>query len=344
MADYAVLGLFHEATSTADAIEQLRGLGVTDDQITVMSSIPYQAPMLGRPRPRRGLGRVALVGAAIGVLVGLFLTVGIFLLYPLVQGGQPIIPIPPSLIVLFELSMLGAMWATFFGLLFTNGLPMFKTRLYDPRISEGHIGVYVAADESIADAVEHVLTDNGAHHMNREPIDETKADYRNRAFWASAAVLLVLVAGFVLLLAYEVIKIPFATQMEAQVSVGYEEGPRLAAPAAAIPVQGPELIAGQPASEPLPATENSLQRGQVLFDINCVICHGQDGTGTGTLSHFFVPPPVNLTGEEVQRMSTNTIFVVITQGRGLMPTLSENLSAAERWDVINYVRSLQDGG
>jgi mono/diheme cytochrome c family protein len=221
---------------------------------------------------------------------------------------------------------------------------IFKTRLYDPRITEGHIGVYVAADEAIADEVERVLTDNGAHHMNREPINETRVDYRNRAFWASVAVLLVLVIGVVLLLAYEVIKIPFATQMEAQVSVGYEEGPRLAAPVEAVPVQGPELIAGQPATEPLPATENSLQRGQVLFDINCVICHGQEGTGNGTVGHFFVPPPADLTSEEAQGLSSNTIFVVITQGRGLMPTLSENLSAAERWDVINYVRSLQNGG
>jgi mono/diheme cytochrome c family protein len=82
----------------------------------------------------------------------------------------------------------------------------------------------------------------------------------------------------------------------------------------------------------------------VLFDINCVICHGRDGSGDGTLSGFFDPRPADLTGEGVQRLDDNTIFMVITQGRGSMLSLSENLSAAERWDVINYVRSLQTGG
>jgi mono/diheme cytochrome c family protein len=74
------------------------------------------------------------------------------------------------------------------------------------------------------------------------------------------------------------------------------------------------------------------------------MCHGQDGTGTGPLSAFFDPHPADLTGGAVQNLPDNTIFVVITQGRGIMPSLSESLSVVERWDVINYVRSLQNGG
>ena len=56
---------------------------------------------------------------------------------------------------------------------------------------------------------------------------------------------------------------------------------------------------------------------------------------------FFNPKPADLTSERVQSLSDQEIFLVITEGRGLMPSIAENLSPAERWDVINYVRSLK---
>jgi mono/diheme cytochrome c family protein len=108
-----------------------------------------------------------------------------------------------------------------------------------------------------------------------------------------------------------------------------------------VPVQGPELIAGQPATEPLAATTASVQRGHVLFDINCAICHGATGLGDGKVGAFFAPTkPANLTSAAVQSLSANQVFVIITQGAGLMPPLAENLTAAERWDVINYFHTL----
>jgi mono/diheme cytochrome c family protein len=145
----------------------------------------------------------------------------------------------------------------------------------------------------------------------------------------------------VLLIAYDILKISFPSNMVNQDSTAYEQGPRLAAPAEAVPIQGPVLIAGQPATRPIPATANSLQRGQVLFNINCAVCHGPEGQGNGPLSGFFSPQPADLTGERVQSLSNDELFLIITQGRGLMPSLAENLSAGERWDVINHVRTLK---
>jgi mono/diheme cytochrome c family protein len=149
-------------------------------------------------------------------------------------------------------------------------------------------------------------------------------------------------ATFMGLWAYDVIKFDTLTQMSVQPSVDYDQGPRLAAPVSAVPIQGPELIAGQPATEPLPATTASLQRGQVLFGINCALCHGATGVGDGKVGVFFAPTkPADLTGAAVQNLSTNQLFVIITQGAGVMPPLAENLTVAERWDVINYVRTLK---
>jgi mono/diheme cytochrome c family protein len=340
MAEIEVIGLFHEATPTADTLDRLRELGVPDDKITVMSGIPYTAEMLGHPRPRGRVGRMALVGAGLGVLTGAFLSAGIFLLYPIIQGGQPLVPVPPTLIVLFEVTMLGTMWTTFFAMLISNRFPTFKTSAYDPRITEGHIGVLAQVDESLGDQVAAILTEHGGHHLLREAADP-RPDIRFKVFWPAFLVLVGVAIAVGLLFVYDILRIPFPSNMVDQDSVAFDQGPRLAAPVQAVPVQGPVLIAGQPASEPVPASPASVQRGQVLFGINCVVCHGPNGDGTGTLSGFFNPKPADLTGTVVQNLSEDEIFLVITQGFGPMPSMAENLSPTERWDVINHVRSLK---
>jgi mono/diheme cytochrome c family protein len=335
-----ILGLFHEATPTADTIEQLRKLGVPDGDITVMSNMPYRPEMLGRPRPRRRVWPIALVGGGLGLLTGLFLTAGIFLLYPLEQGGQPIVPVPPSLIILFEVTMLGTMWAAFFGLLGENRFPLFKSPLYDPRITEGHIGVRAEVDDALAVPVENILTVNGAHHLQRAP-GGGQTNTRLALFWGTVLALIVSLGVVALLAGYGIISLAIPTQMADQESIADEQGPRLAAPASAVPVQGPVLIAGQPATAPLPATPQSLQRGQILFGMTCAVCHGPSGTGDGKLSGFFAPRPADLSSERVQGLSDAELFLIISQGRGIMPSLAENFSAGERWDVINYVRTLK---
>jgi mono/diheme cytochrome c family protein len=144
-----------------------------------------------------------------------------------------------------------------------------------------------------------------------------------------------------LLFAYSIVVIPLPNQMVNQPSTGFQQGPRLAAPAMAVPVQGPVLIAGQPASLPVPVSEESLQRGENLYNNTCVVCHGPAGQGDGALSGYFTPPPADLTSERVQSLSDEQIFLVITQGWGAMPSMAEGLLAQERWDVVNHVRSLK---
>jgi high-affinity iron transporter len=106
-------------------------------------------------------------------------------------------------------------------------------------------------------------------------------------------------------------------------------------------VQGPVLIEGEPATLPISPTVNSLQRGKVLFEIHCALCHGQGGAGDGPLVKYFTPKPADLTSDKVQTLSASELFLVITEGTKTMPSLIENLDPGERWDVINYVRTLK---
>lgn len=148
-----------------------------------------------------------------------------------------------------------------------------------------------------------------------------------------------------LLFTYDVIKIDWISFMEIQPKFIPMEDP-LPLPARSIPVQGaayiPEL--GVP-TNPVEANEDSLAKGKTYFDYSCALCHGTTGEGNGAFSGFLRNyPPVSLVDEDRQSLSDGAIFVTITEGiPGKMPNLRENLPTAEmRWDVVNYVRLLQD--
>ncbi len=143
-----------------------------------------------------------------------------------------------------------------------------------------------------------------------------------------------------LLFTYEFIKIPFTTEMADQPSVGYQEGPRILPPDGAVPVQGLSVIPEEFPVNPVPADEVSLQRGKILYDIHCEVCHGALGRGDGPLADFFDRTPQNLTGPQISAEFYGSVYLTIVQGFGQMLSLDEDLTPRERWDVVNYVRTL----
>lgn len=143
-----------------------------------------------------------------------------------------------------------------------------------------------------------------------------------------------------LLFTYEIIKIPFPSDMVDQTYVGYQEGPRKLPPDGAVPIQGLSVIPEEFPIKTVPADEVSLQRGEILFTIHCQICHGELGHGDGPLAHYFERTPQNLTTEQTTAEFDGSVYLTISQGFGQMPSLAESLTPRERWDVINYVRTL----
>jgi len=143
-----------------------------------------------------------------------------------------------------------------------------------------------------------------------------------------------------LLLTYEIIKIPFPTNMADQPSIGYQEAPRKLPPEGAVPIQGLSIIPEEFPINPVPSDEVSLQRGSILYGIHCQICHGSQGRGDGPLASYFDRTPQNLTAAQITGEFDGSVYLTIAQGFGQMPSLAENLTPRERWDVINYVRTL----
>lgn len=161
-------------------------------------------------------------------------------------------------------------------------------------------------------------------------------------------VLLSLPLLFGLLLTYEVIKIDWISFMEIQPSYRSMEAP-LPLPAGSVPIQGAAFVpgAGDPVN-PVAADEQSIQRGQQFYSMHCAICHGAQGKGDGSVAEVLKRKPADLTAPHAVGQSDGAIFIVVSNGlapvtgfKGGMPALRENLTVGQRWDVVNYVRSLQ---
>ena len=151
------------------------------------------------------------------------------------------------------------------------------------------------------------------------------------------------VIGILMIFSYDVIKIDWPSFMEIQPSFKPMEDP-LPVPAQSIPVEGPAYIPNMGApTNPVPADSASLGRGAELFHINCIQCHGTEGKGNGPVAAFLKnKKPADLTSPAVQFLSDGAIFMVITNGMpGAMPALNENLTVRERWDVVNFIRTLK---
>ena len=150
--------------------------------------------------------------------------------------------------------------------------------------------------------------------------------------------------GVILLFSYDVIKIDWPSFMEIQPSFRQMEHP-LPPPERSIPIEGPVYV---PNSQVLPvnpikADDASLARGKELFNINCKLCHGETGEGNGPIAAFLINyKPANLTSPLIKAFPDGQIFLTISNGvPDRMPPLNENLTVNERWDVVNYVRTLK---
>jgi mono/diheme cytochrome c family protein len=144
-----------------------------------------------------------------------------------------------------------------------------------------------------------------------------------------------------LLFTYDIIKLEWTSFMEIQPAYRPMENP-LPVPAQSIPIEGAIAIPGMlPPENPIEADESSIARGAELYDIHCKMCHGQTFEGNGPIAPFLANKPANLTSPIVQSKSDGSIFLTITNGvEGKMPPLNENLLVHDRWDLVNFIRTL----
>ncbi len=169
-----LLAVFADLEPAADAIEHLRSIGVHDDCMNVISGIPVTEAMLGRPSQWTNVPRIALGGAALGFLGGFFLAYVTPYLYPypIQVGTQAFVPGPPTVVVLFELTMLGMLLATFLGVFLDSLFPNYRPMKYVPEVSDGKIAILIEC--SVMD--EKKLTD-ALNKLGAESVQQAEAQH-----------------------------------------------------------------------------------------------------------------------------------------------------------------------
>jgi len=141
--EISLLAVFADLEPAADAIEQLRLIGVHDDCMNVISGVPVTEAMLGRPSQWTNVPRLALGGAILGFLTGAILAFITPTIYGIKVGGQGFAPVPPSIIVLFELTMLGMLLSTFLGVFLDSFFPSYRPMKYVTEVSDGKIAILI---------------------------------------------------------------------------------------------------------------------------------------------------------------------------------------------------------
>ncbi len=112
-------------------------------QIVIVSGEPHEGYEFADSHLTSLPYRWAVLGGAIGALSGFLLTTLSQRAYPIVTGGMPITPPWTNGIIIYELTMLGAILMTLIVLLCGARLPNFKGVITDPEIWMGKILVGV---------------------------------------------------------------------------------------------------------------------------------------------------------------------------------------------------------
>jgi mono/diheme cytochrome c family protein len=93
---------------------------------------------------------------------------------------------------------------------------------------------------------------------------------------------------------------------------------------------------------PLPITDEVIQRGHERFDIYCAPCHDKLGDGNGITKKIGAMPAVaNLHDKRIVEMTDGEIFNTVTHGKGLMGAAGPLMPTPDRWATIAYLRALQ---
>ena len=169
-ASIGVVGVFATSGPMLDAARRLRSLGL--DSIEAYTPYPIdQAEEAFQFRGVAFLPSIMALGALVGAAFGYFIQYwDEWLNYPLNVGGRPHNSWPAFTVGAFELTLLFAIAAGFFGLWFACRLP----RLYDPKLEadafeRASIDRFVlraeASEPSGREQIRRVFADHGAEQI-----------------------------------------------------------------------------------------------------------------------------------------------------------------------------------
>lgn len=167
----SVFGVFQYEDDFLDATRRLHAGGFAD--LTMMSPIPIHdiEHILKKKKPV--IRRFTLIGAILGAFFGFGLATWSALAYIQPTGGRPIIPIPPFLVISYEMTILFGVLATLLGFHFASGLPAWRDKPYLPETNVDRFSILVKCGPGEdPEAAERILREAGAEEI-RYPEEAT---------------------------------------------------------------------------------------------------------------------------------------------------------------------------
>lgn len=135
----AVYALYSDGHQAQTAVNRLRAAGIPDSDITVITGEPMEDFEFSHIGHKNYLWYVASGGGLAGLLFSTWLTQFTERDWPISVGNMPTVAWWPNLIVIFELTMLGAILSAVAALIVTGGLLRRRPALYDPEVTNGKI-------------------------------------------------------------------------------------------------------------------------------------------------------------------------------------------------------------
>lgn len=106
--------------------------------------------------------------------------------------------------------------------------------------------------------------------------------------------------------------------------------------------EGPREENGRP--NPVPTTPESIAAGKRLYARYCAACHGKEGAGDGPEAPNLEPrPAVFADAGMMAHERDGGLFWKIGEGRRLMPPWKDTLAERDRWNLVNFLRTLPEG-
>jgi mono/diheme cytochrome c family protein len=83
-----------------------------------------------------------------------------------------------------------------------------------------------------------------------------------------------------------------------------------------------------------------MSEAKGLYIANCAPCHGDKGRGDGPAAAGLNPRPADHSSSAVQGESDGALFWKLSEGRAPMPAYKKIFTDQQRWELINYIRTL----
>jgi mono/diheme cytochrome c family protein len=94
-------------------------------------------------------------------------------------------------------------------------------------------------------------------------------------------------------------------------------------------------------ANPVKSSPASIAQGKKVYDVDCAVCHGQDGDGKGDLAADMKAKMADYRDPSALKDFTDgDLFYIIKNGKGEMSSEGDRAKPDSIWNLVNYIRSL----